>query len=207
MRYLIAALLLAMNLPVAKAASSDWNFRVLLDGREVGQHQFTLATDGQAREVRSEAEFNVRVLFINAYSYLHEAVERWQGDCLRSLEARTETNGKHQVVSASMRDGRLSVVRAEGRERLDGCVMSFAYWNPDILDEQQLLNSQTGELMPVTITEQGVETVAVRGELRRATRHRISGEQLQIDVWYANGQWIALEALAQGGRVLRYELT
>ena len=31
-------------------------------------------------------------------------------------------------------------------------------------------------------------------------------EQVQIDLWYADGQWIALEALALGGRRLRYEL-
>jgi hypothetical protein len=29
---------------------------------------------------------------------------------------------------------------------------------------------------------------------------------MQIDLWYANGQWLALEALVPGGRRLRYEL-
>jgi hypothetical protein len=37
-------------------------------------------------------------------------------------------------------------------------------------------------------------------------RHRISGTGLQIDIWYAGDDWIALEALTDGGRRLRYEL-
>jgi len=206
MRPLIAMMLLLIALPAAPAVPNDWNFRVLLDGREVGRHQFTLEGAGPERRLRSEAQFEARVLFINFYSYLHEAVEGWQGDCLQSLESRTETNGKRQAVSATTRDGRLTVVRPKGRDLHDGCVMSFAYWNPEILKERQLLNSQTGELVPVTITEQGQETITVRGQQLAATRHRISAEQVQIDLWYADQQWIALEALAPGGRRLRYEL-
>lgn len=206
MQRLLLALLLLAGPTAALAATEAWNFRVLLDDREVGRHEFRLAAVGQQRELRSAAEFNVRLLFINAYSYLHEAVERWQGNCLQSLESRTDTNGKRTVVSAANRAGRLSVVRAKGRDEHAGCVMSFAYWNPEILNARALLNSQTGELVAVTITEQGAETIPVRGELRTATRHRISAEQLQIDLWYAEGRWVALEALALGGRRLRYEL-
>jgi len=206
MRALLAILLLLAGPTAAHAATDAWNFRVLLDGREVGRHEFRLAVEGQQRELRSAAEFNVRLLFINAYGYLHEAVERWQGDCLQSIESRTDSNGKRTVVSAASRGGRLSVVRPKGRDEHDGCVMSFAYWNPQILNARELLNSQTGELVSVTITDQGRETIPVRGELRAATRHRISAEQVQIDLWYAEGQWVALEALAPGGRRLRYEL-
>jgi len=206
MRSLIAMMLLLIALPAAPDVPSDWNFRVLLDDREVGRHQFTLEGAGPERRLRSEAQFEARVLFINFYSYLHEAVEGWQGDCLQSLESRTETNGKRQAVSAATRDGRLTVMRPKGRDEHDGCVMSFAYWNPEILKARQLLNSQTGELVPVTITEQGQETITVRGRPLAATRHRISADQVQIDLWYADQQWIALEALAPGGRRLRYEL-
>ena len=198
MRSLLALILFSIALPAASAVPNDWNFRVLLDGREVGRHQFTLEGAGPERRLRSEAQFEARVLFISLYSYLHEAVERWQGDCLQSMESRTETNGKRQAVSAATRDGRLTVMRPKGRDEHDGCVMSFAYWNPEILKARQLLNSQTGELVPVTIT--------VRGQQLAATRHRISAEQVQIDLWYADQQWIALEALALGGRRLRYEL-
>jgi len=84
--------------------------------------------------------------------------------------------------------------------------MSFAYWDPRILTARRLLNSQTGELLPVQVATLGEETLDVRGQRVAAQRHRISGPQLQIDLWYSAGGWVALEALAQGGRRLRYEL-
>jgi hypothetical protein len=208
MRSLLAALLLlACSVPDAHGEVRSWNFRVTLDGREIGQHRFTLTTTGDARELRSEARFDVRVLFVSAYRYLHEAVERWNGGCLDSLVARTETNGERQDVSASARGDRLVVLRPDGREEVKGCVMSFAYWNPQILQAQELLNSQTGELVPVTITAHGDDTIVVRGHTVSAQRHRIVAPRLRLVRGVAVGLWVALEAPAQGGRRLRYELT
>ena len=208
MRSLLAALLLfAGSVPEALGDVRSWNFRVTLDGREIGQHRFTLTTTGDARELRSEARFDVRILFVSAYRYFHEAVEQWNGGCLDSLVARTETNGERRDVSASARGDRLVVERPDRREEHRGCIMSFAYWNPGILQANALLNSQTGELVPVTITAQGDERVEVRGRTLSAQRHRIVAPQLRIDLWYVDGQWVALEAPAQGGRRLRYELT
>lgn len=206
MRKLVALLLLIAAAPPSLAATGDWDFRVLLDGREIGRHRFTLEGSGQGVVLRSDAQFDVRVLFISAYRYAHAAEERWQDGCLRSLASRTETNGERIAVRAQSQDGRLAVIGPAGSDLHDGCVMSFAYWDPRILEAERLLNSQTGELVPVRVMPQGRETVAVRGQPRVAERHRIIGPDLSIDIWYADGRWVALEALAAGGRRLRYEL-
>ena len=205
MRCVLALAALCLALPAAAEAHS-WNFRVLLDDRQIGEHTFTLRTAGGQRELRSEARFDVHLLFVNVYRYRHEALERWDGNCLHSLAARTETNGERLAVSAAARDGRLVVERPAAREAHEGCVMSFAYWNPQILKARRLLNSQTGEVLPVTVTRRGEETRLVRGEPRVAQRHRIEAPGLEIDLWYADGRWVALEAPAEGGRRLRYEL-
>jgi hypothetical protein len=206
MRLLAALLLLIAGTTPSLAATGDWDFRVLLDGREIGRHRFSLQRAGEGVVLTSEAQFDVRVLFISAYRYVHEAVERWQDGCLQSLASRTETNGERISVSAQSQGGRLAVTGPAGSDLHDGCVMSFAYWDPRILEAERLLNSQTGELVPVQVTPQGRETVPVRGRPRPASRHRISGPGLSIDLWYADGRWVALEALAEGGRRLRYEL-
>ena len=116
MRALAAAFALSLALPAAQAEVRSWNFRVLLDDREIGQHQFTLDAAGGQREVRSEARFDVRRLFINAYRYHHEALERWNGNCLQLLVSRTETNGERLAVNAVARGSHLVVERPEGRD-------------------------------------------------------------------------------------------
>lgn len=203
----MTALLLLLAAPIpALAAVGDWDFRVLLDGSEIGRHRYTLESEGQSQSLRSEARFDVRLLFISVFRYDHKALERWNSGCLQSLDSRTETNGKQIAVTASAGDGRLVVERPSGRDEYEGCVMSFAYWDPRILEAERLLNSQTGEFVAVQIFAKGTEAVAVRGKTVTAVRHRIQGRGLEIDLWYADGNWVALEALTDGGRRLRYEL-
>ena len=196
----------ATSSPTAPAADGEWNFRVLLDGREVGWHRYVVRGDGASTKVESRAQFDVRFLLLNAYSYRHTARERWRGACLDELESRTETNGRVEEVAAVAYDDAVVVDGPSGDARLPGCVMSFAYWDPRILRATRLLNSQTGELLPVSVAERGTERVNVAGRNVAATRHRLSAPNLQIDLWYADGRWVALEAPTPGGRTLRYEL-
>jgi len=206
MRSMLITLVLVNGIAVAHAELNTWTFRVLLDGREIGHHRYVLRGAHHERDLRTEARFDVRMLFVSVYTYFHEARERWSGDCLHSLESRTETNGERHSVRAVAGGNRLVVERPEGREEHRGCVMSFAYWNPQILKARRLLNSQTGELLPVTVAAQGAETINVRGQPLTALRHRLTTPQFTIDLWYADGAWVALEAPADGGRRLRYEL-
>lgn len=184
----------------------EWHFRVLLDGEEIGWHRYVVREDGDDTEVQSRAQFDVRFLFVNAYRYRHQARERWRGPCLDGLESRTVTNGSVEEVAAVTTDGALLVAGPAGETRLPRCVMSFAYWDPRILDADGLLNSQTGEWLPVSIETRGTERLTVAGRSVHATRHRLSAPALQVDLWYADGHWVALEAPTPGGRVLRYEL-
>ncbi len=68
------------------------------------------------------------------------------------------------------------------------------------------LNAQTGELLPVRVQALGEESIEVRGTRVRAQRYRLNAPRLQIDIWHDDGNWVALESLAKGGRRLRYEL-
>ena len=95
----LGRVLLARAGPRARWRHAEWHFDVSLDGRPIGEHRFTLRERGDLRELTSEARFRVRILFIDAYRYEHRARERWQGDCLERLDARTDDNGKPTVVA------------------------------------------------------------------------------------------------------------
>ena len=191
---------------------NEWRFAVSLDDKPIGYHRFALNERKQSRELISEARFNVKFLFIDAYRYAHEAREVWQGDCLLQLEARTDDNGERIAVRGA-RDGDGFIVTASQRSsELSNCVQTFAYWNPNILSATHLLNPQTGEYVSVTVSPLGRETLLVRGRPIEADRYRLVGDsktgiRMQIDLWYSpDREWLGLESLAEGGRRLRYRI-
>jgi hypothetical protein len=203
------ALLTLTSAPSTLASDSrSWEFSVLLDGDEIGYHRFELAQRGDLEEVRSEASFDVRFLFVTAFRYRHENRETWSDGCLSRIESSTRQNGRKEAVTGEIVDDVFQVDAGERSEVLDDCVMSFAYWNPDFLEQRQLLNPQTGEYLPVEVEPLGRQVVNARGEPVNAKAYRLVARDLELTVWYSDdAEWLGLESVAKGGRILRYELT
>jgi hypothetical protein len=203
--------LVASIVPVSGYASSDaqvFDFAVKLDGDEIGYHRFEIVGDGDMRRVTSEAKFDVRFLFINAFKYRHTSNEIWDGNCLSEFSANTRVNSKKLDASGSREDERFVINGAEQDDAVSDCVMTFAYWNPEFLKQSRLLNPQSGELLDVEIESLPTETISVRGGDVPASVYKLTAREMDLKVWYsANNEWLALESVAKGGRIIRYELT
>jgi hypothetical protein len=191
----------------AVAPADAWRFRVYLDDREIGYHNFYLQQSGDMRLLHSEANFEYRLMFVKLFHYEHENRETWNGDCLSSIESRTDSNGEPYRVDGQLETGHFRVDGSAGQATLPECVMSFAYWNPAFLEQGRLLNTQNGEYLDVDISAPVAESLTVRGEQQPSYRYRLEAGELRLDLWYsANDEWLALESEVRGGRKLRYEL-
>ena len=211
----IVALFLAGLLLVIPAAAQElddkvtlWDFNVYLENKKLGKHRFTVSEADGTKRVQSEASFKYKFLFISAYQYEHQANERWAGNCLTDFAANTNVNGKNVQVSGEQSSAGFVVDNGAGEVALPECVMTFAYWNPDFLEQTRLLNPQTGEYLDVIVEEVGAELLEVRGEKVAATRFRLTADKVDLTLWYSpDDEWLALESVAKGGRIIRYELS
>jgi len=207
MRAFFLSMALLSVTATASASTEEWRFRVFLDDAEIGYHRFSLLGDGPERQLESEARYNVKFLYVTVYRYAHDSRERWQGNCLKQVEANTQDNGKTLAVRGKQDGDRFVVTGSRGQANLPACVMTFAYWNPDLLGQSRLLNVQTGEYMDVQVRVLGEETVTVRGTEQRALRYALETRDFRIDLWYSpSKEWLALESNTEGGRKLRYQI-
>jgi hypothetical protein len=199
----------------ASPVNGSWRFAALLDGKPIGQHSFTLNTDGDERKLVSNAQFTVKFFGITAYRYRHLTTELWRGECLAGMTANTDDNGKPSSVRTLLDESKVLKVLATTPRHpkgapplvLKNCVKSFAYWNPLIQTQTQLLNAQTGELETVQVSRVGTGVVPVRGTPVNAVRWRINGPEAPIELWYSTkGDWIGLDSTVAGGRKLTYRL-
>jgi hypothetical protein len=190
------------------SASKTLMFDVFLDGKRIGYHRFEIDGSRNNAAVRSEASFDVKFLFVTAFTYRHSARENWAGGCLEEIEARTDSNGKELNVVGERTGDAFVIDTGEDEARLPECVMSFAYWNPGFLEQPRLLNPQTGEYVDVEVQELGKDIVRLDGRAIPARSVRLTARQMDITLWYSeNAEWLALESVAKGGRILRYELS
>ncbi len=197
--------------PAASANTNDasrWNFDVYIDDKKVGTHQFRVSQAGDETIVESEANFKYKFLFVTAYQYQHRADERWADNCLVEFDASTNANGKELEVSGEQSGSAFVVETNDAPTQLPQCVMTFAYWNPAFLQQTRLLNPQTGEYLDVNVERIGDEVLDIQGESVAATRFSLTAEKIDVTLWYSNeDKWLALESVAKGGRIIRYELS
>jgi hypothetical protein len=203
----VAALCLTCGVAASTGQAAEvvpkgsWTFQALLDGSPIGQHSFTLMTRGEQREMTIAASFDVKLLGITVYHYRHHNVERWNGDCLSALVAETDDDGSKSGVDARQTAGALLVTSKQPAQTLAGCVMSFAYWNPAMLAQTQLLNSQTGRYEKVRIESLGNDTIEAQGRSIVTAHYRINGTDQPIELWYTPaGDWVGLASTVSGGK-------
>lgn len=196
--------------------SAEWRFTVLLDARVIGTHRFALAaTSADAAILESDARFDVTVLGLPVYRWRHHSKEQWQGDCIASIDATTDDQGRTTTLrGAQEADGfALEVRPGSGDSRADArrtvtpaCLMSFAYWHPALAAQRQLLDPATGRLERVTIAPVPEARIEVDGRPSIVRGLRIAGLPQPIDVWYLGTRWVGLDTVVAGGRQLSYRL-
>jgi len=200
----------SLGLPVHASVTEEvrnLNFNVFLDDREIGFQRFTVTPTAEGTRIDTEARFEVKFLRITAFAYDHRNTELWRDGCLQAITARTDSNGKQQVVNGRDRGSAFVVATAEGEQRLGDCVASFAYWDRNLLlQRQRLLNSQTGEYTPVRIDRLGQGQVRIAEREVTVQRYAIRGQGIDISLAYTvdGGEWVSLDSKLESGRTLRY---
>ncbi|MGB5254118.1 MAG: DUF6134 family protein [Sedimenticolaceae bacterium] len=212
----ITATSLATALVIASGAAlgmsqgpEELTFSVLLDDRPIGEHRFRIEDNADSRVVESVASFDVSVLFVSLFSYRHSNTEVWRDGCLARIESETDSNGDRYKVDGRQEGQAFALKTAEGaRSYAADCLMTFAYWDRRFLDQERLLNAQTGEVVAVDVQPLGSERLTIAGiEVpTEAFRIRTLGEGLDIKVSYdeRTGRWVALESRLANGKLMRY---
>ncbi|GJL49100.1 MAG: hypothetical protein NPIRA01_03270 [Nitrospirales bacterium] len=196
--------------PLVNAQSNTektYSFKVFLEDEEIGQQNFVVSSNEPDTKIEIDARFEVKYLFITAYSYRHTNTEVWNGKCLEMIRSQTNDNGKSLFVQGTFTDNQMKLLTHDGIRTVSGCTKTFAYWDRDFLLSQSLLNSQTGELNQIKVKELGEEMISVRSQATPATHYEVEADKFSIDIWYAsNGEWVSLQSTTESDSKLIYVL-
>lgn len=184
-----------------KASTRTYAFTAFLDDKPIGEHRFSVTTEGGNRKVTSEADFAVKFIGITAFHYHHHADEQWAGECLSGLDSSTDDDGKLGSVKLVKVADANEITTPAGRKSEPGCLMTYAYWNPALREQKRLLNPQTGKVDAVKVEKMGAGNIPVAGKDVAATEWRITGGESPIDVWIsAQGDWVGLDSMVGNGK-------
>lgn len=204
--FILTIMLVLFSQSAAAQDPREWFFRVLLDGKEIGSQFFRVWQEDGKTRLETEAEMHVKILFATVYRYRHRNEETWNGDCLGEIRSDTKANRKEFSVRGEQKDGFFELQGSSGEERLPECVMSFAYWKPDFLQQDFLLNQQDGKYLDIEVEGPFAEQISLRDSTVQAQRYHLNADKVDLKLWYTpDDEWLALESKTERGSTLRYE--
>ena len=174
------------------------SFQVFLNDREVGRHEFLIHRKKRQIEVDSSLNIEFKAMGLFKMQYAHRAREIWRDGCLQSLISETKKRGKEINVEVQQSDSGILVKGSKSTQTLNGCVRTFAYWNPQFLYEDYLLNAENGEYLPVKVTSNALVN-------NSGSKVSIEGSKVDIQLEYDTaGEWLSLRSELKMGGILRY---
>jgi len=206
-RWLVALAMLAATL--APAFAQDWKpgdgdrlvFDVFRDGSKFGTHIVSFSQSGDTLTVDSDVELKVALGPLTLFHYVHDVTERYSAGRLISLAARTKRDGKWMRLAVSAAEGGFNVAGAAFKGPLAGVVIPSTHWNIAEMKQPAMFSTETGAMLPIVVTDMGIERVKVGEGTIEARRYLVKSE-ITASFWYdAAGRWVKCAFEAQGSQI------
>jgi uncharacterized protein DUF6134 len=197
-----------LSLRAYGAAHRDLRFRALRHGSPIGEHRVAFRPDGNRLRVETRVDIAVKVLFVTAFRFTHEAEEVWESDRLVSVKSTTDDNGSLLQVSGNAVADGFRIIGDEGPFLASAHLLTTnALWNERIVRETRLIDVQHGGEIGLVTKPLGDAQVDTPEGPVRASRHQMITPYYAGSVYYdSDGRWVKGLIELKGQRV-EYVLT
>ncbi len=174
-------------LAAARPAIETLEFAIMRKGEQIGTHR-------------------IELLFVTAYRFQYTGTERWVNGRLVALSAETDDNGTQHKLTAALKGATLEVDADGKAAQVDKNIIPASLWNPELVRQSVMLDTQTGQVMPISVVDGGSEEVTMESGPAMAHRYTIKGKFSQ-DVWYdSRGRLVQSQLVGRDGSVISYKL-
>ncbi|HBF91334.1 MAG TPA: hypothetical protein DDX09_09195 [Hyphomonas atlantica] len=182
-------------------------FDVLRKGKPFGSHSVTFGEDSNGRlTARTDVLLKAGLGPITVFKYELDATEVWQNGQLVSLNGEVNDDGKEGQVTATRAGNELNVDGTQFEGRVATSIIPSSHWNFAATQATELLSTEDGEILDVSVSEQGKEVIVAAGEEVEATRYLLDSD-IDVTLWYDEaGRWLKL-AFEARGQDIEYVLT
>ncbi len=182
-------------------------FDVLRKGKPFGSHSVTFGEDSNGRlTARTDVLLKAGLGPITVFKYELDATEVWQNGQLVSLNGEVNDDGKEGQVTATRAGNELDVDGTQFDGRVTASIIPSSHWNFAATKATELLSTEDGEILDVSVSEQGKEVIVAAGEEVEAARYLLDSD-IDVTLWYDEaGRWLKL-AFEARGQDIEYVLT
>jgi hypothetical protein len=181
-------------------------FQVMREGHPFGRQNVTVFQTAGGLVAETSADLRAALGPLTLFSYTQRCRELWRDGSMSDLRCLTVQNGRRKTVSSETRANALRVTGASGGiTDFSAGTLPTSWWTRPPLNVHEMINTETGERLPVRVTRVGRETVETSSGRISADHIRVQGT-LTVDLWYDDaGHWVGC-AFTASGQHMTYRL-
>ncbi|MFZ9120119.1 MAG: DUF6134 family protein [Methylophilaceae bacterium] len=190
-------------------SAKEFNFKVLLNDKDIGHHRFSV----EDQTINSDAAFDVKLWIIPAYKYRHKATETNLNGCLTSLQSETQDGADNFALKTIEATPNFKILVNQKEITHASCMQTFRYWDINFTQQKTAINPQDGKLFTLNFTHDGTEPINSLGKSIRANKYTLKAlgdqdEKFHIELWYhpETQAWLQLKSYVKDDNVLTYVL-
>lgn len=203
---LVVALLLVPAVAGAAAAQQSPSGTLLYgiqheEHGEIGTHGISFSRSGGDLMVEVRNRMTVKLVFITLFRYEAERREIWRDGRMLSYRGKTHDDGTDLTLAADIQGDKLIIDGPDGRTEAPAGTFPSHPWNPKIVEQTLLMDTETGKLLEVAVREAGEETIEARGGPVKATKFVVTGDH-EREIWFGpDGTWLQMRFDSDGSDV------
>jgi hypothetical protein len=185
------------------ALPSNLRFAIRRKGSVIGSHQVSFRSTDAGLIAETVVRMKVKIAFITAFRYSHDAEEHWRGHRLQSLSSSTDDDGEKFRVDGQATAQGIRVSGAEGTAiaPADACTTD-SLWNRAIMERQTVIDAQDGTVVGLVVKKSGRGQFKIGGSLLDATFFDIATPNTTGRVWYDDSdRWIGASFEIRGEKL------
>lgn len=171
------------------------------DYGHIGEQRVTFTRRSEPLVVDVEIDIAVEMLGLTLYRFEGKRRQEWQDGRLVGFESETHDDGRDFALSAELVDGEMQINSQSGASEAPGGIFPTDPWNRDIVEQSLLMDTKTGELRRVEVSEVGEETLEIGGRPVATTKYEATGDE-EREVWYDDEDtWVQLRFERDGSEI------
>ena len=190
-------------------SAKEFNFKVLLNDKDIGHNRFTV----EDQTINSEAAFDVKLWIIPAYKYRHKASETNLNGCLTTLQSETQDGADNFALKTIEATPNFKILVNQKELTHASCMQTFRYWDINFTQQKTAINPQDGKLFNLNFINDGLDSIISLEKSIRANKYTLKAlgdqdEKFHIELWYhpETQAWLQLKSYVKDDNVLTYVL-
>jgi len=182
-------------------------FDVFRKGKSMGQHIVSFAENEYGDLVATtDVDLEVKIGPFTAFQYQLDSQETWRAGQLIQLIGKTNDDGDKSYVNASTDGSQLRIDGSAFQGVALPSIIPSSHWNINQVRSTEMLSTESGEVLDMTVVPKGRETIEVAGQSIEADRFLLDSD-IDIDLWHdGEGRWVKLTFDARG-QTIEYRLS